>query len=60
MFSPDVMVRLLLALMVTFLPVILMSPLGADKLMPVKALMFTFPKGELMLTFRPSEDMLME
>ena len=57
---PEVSVRLLPALIDTFLPSILMSPLGAEMVMPVKASRFTVPSEELILTLRLSDDMSME
>ena len=48
--------RLFPASMDTFLPLMLMSPLGAEMLIPVKAPMFTSPQGDAMLTSRPSVD----
>ena len=47
-FPPEVMVSLLPALISTFLPEILMFPLGAERLMPEKASIFTSPSGQEM------------
>ena len=55
---PEVSVRLLPASMDTFLPLILMLPLGALIEMPVKALTDTVPQGELMLMARLSVEPL--
>ena len=52
MFSPDLSVMRLPATMSIFLPHILMSPLGALMLMPVRASMETSPKAEAMVTLR--------
>ena len=59
MFLPDVSFRLFPAVISTFFPSILMFPFGALSVMPVKALIFTSPQGDEMLTLRPSVDPLM-
>ena len=51
-FKPDLSTRLLPAQISTFFPEILMSPLGALMVMPVKASMLTSPNGDLTLIFR--------
>ena len=58
MLAPEVSVRLLPASMDTFLPLILMLPLGALIEMPVKALIDTLPQGELMSIARRSVEPL--
>ena len=49
---PESSFRLLPASIVTFLPLIFTSPLGAEMVMPVKAFIFTSPQGELMVMLR--------
>ena len=55
-FVPEWRVSLLPASMLTFLPQILMSPLGALMVMPVKAPISTLPYGLLILTLRSCDD----
>ena len=58
MLVPDTRLRLLPASIDTFLPLILMSPLGALMVIPVKAFTATFPQGELILIERLSVEQL--
>ena len=57
---PELMDRLFPATISIFLPSIFMFPFGALIVMPVKALMLTFPKGESTEMARFSVDMEME
>ena len=59
-FVPEMSVRLLPAAIFTFFPTMLISPLGAMMLIPVKELMKMSPQGDLMETLRPSDEPLIE
>ena len=53
---PEDNFRVLLAAISMFLPAILMLPLGADTVMPVKALSVTSPMADSIFTVRSSDE----